>query len=98
MSYTDFAYYFRPHGWIERHNPCKFYLWGQRCGRSLAVREYCLRKSLDMAIAAMNEIGALHRASGYKPRRLARPATSINHVRDGDAAYYNDELAASCGL
>ncbi len=98
MSYTNFAYYFRPHGWIERHNPRKFYLWGQRRGRSLAARDYCLRKSLDMAIAEINEISARHQASGYIPRPLPRPAMSINHMRDGDTAYYNDELAASCGL
>lgn len=100
MSYTNLAYYFRPHGWIERHNPNKFYLQGQRHAHSELVRDYCLRKSLDMVIAAMNEREALHRASGRAPRRfrIGRPAMSINHMRDGDTCYYNDELAASCGL
>lgn len=99
MSYTNFAYYFAPHGWIQRHNPRKFYLWGQRRGRSDAARAYCYRKSLDMVIAEINEINARHKASRYKPLPpLCRIAMSINHVRDGDTAYYNDELAASCGL
>lgn len=98
MTYTNFAYYFRPHGWIQRHNPRKFYRWGQKRGRSDAARDYCLRKSLDLVIAEINEIGARHRASGYISRRTSRPAISINHVRDTDTAYYNDELAASCGL
>lgn len=94
MSYTNFAYYFAPHGWIQRHNPRKFYLWGQRRGRSDAARAYCYRKSLDMAIAEINEIGARHAASGC----VCQPAMSINHMRDGDTCYRNDELAASCGL
>ena len=98
MSYTNFAYYFAPHGWIQRHNPRKFYLWGERRGRSDAARAYCYRKSLDMAIAEINEIGARHAASGYIQRRVCQPAMSINHMRDGDTCYRNDELAASCGL
>lgn len=41
---------------------------------------------------------ALHRASGRG--RFARTgiAMSINHLRDTDTAFYDDELAASCGL
>lgn len=98
MSYTNFAYYFAPHGWIQQHNPQKFYLWGQRRGRSDAARAYCYRKSLDMAIAELNEIRATHEASGYRYRSLFQPAMSINHMRDGDTCYRNDELAATCGL
>lgn len=98
MSYTNFAYYFAPHGWIQRHNPRKFYLWGQRRGRSDAARAYCYRKSLDIAIAEINEIGARHAASRYIQRHVSQPAMSINHMRDGVTCYRNDELAASCGL
>jgi len=98
MAYTNFAYYFRPHGWIQEHNHRKFYLWGQRHGRSPAARDYCRRKSFDLIIADINEIMARHRVSGYISRPAPSPAMSINHMRDGDTAYYNDELATSCGL
>lgn len=98
MSYTNFAYYFRPHGWIQQHNPRKFYLWGQRRGRSATARNYCYRKALDMAVADMWRMHLLHKASRYKPRPLGRIAPSINHMRDGHTCYRHDELAASCGL
>lgn len=102
MPYTNFAYYFRPHGYINHYSPFKFIMrqYSARMFRcSDAVNKYLNRRVVMEMRAWPDEINRLHRASRHRPRRtVSSPAMSINHLRYGDTFYCNDELAASCGL
>lgn len=63
------------------------------------VYDYLMGRMAAVIGRNVREIDALHRASGRG--RFARTtgiAMSINHLRDDDTAFYDDELAASCGL
>lgn len=103
MAYTNFAYYYAPHGWYPRHDPLKFitreYM-KRTFSASDAVNKYLTRRlGLEMGCWAI-ELKNLRVASG-RYGYMGRPQNmglSINHMQDDDIAYYNDELAASCGL
>lgn len=100
--YTNFAYYMPPHGWFPQYNPLRFAVRNFVNGfyRSPAAREY-LQNRMVMAVRCFaDERERLHIASGRRPRTwsLRGLAPSINHLKDGDVAYCDDEIAASCGL
>ena len=88
MSYTNFAYYFRPHGWYPRHDPYRF------CVRQFfrgnwhdAAQRYLMRRiSMEMGRFA-TELKDLHVASRRIPRNFkhqTNPAWNVEHRHDRD--------------
>lgn len=60
--------------------------------------DYLMGRMAKIIGQNVQEINALHRASGCGRFSCTGIAMSINHLRDTDTAFYDDELAASCGL
>lgn len=97
MTYTNFAYYYRPHGWYPRHNPERFAVMHYfKPGLSPVARDYLMRRIVaeigrhgiylkDLRIASS------HSAFDYKIRCRARqiaqhtiPAWNVGNKFDRD--------------